>query len=184
MLAGFLMPLRWGPEFLGVNMADEQAAQAVESTENTEAAQSDSVEALGEGGKKALDAERKRAAEAEKQAKALQAQLDALNDAKLTETERLQKQLDALTSDYRAAQVDAARNRVAAEEQIPAGLVGYLAGDDESAIRESAKVLKSAIAEAAKPGTPAPDPSQGASGAGVGGSTTSQFEQFFNSKLG
>src|SRR5690606_12267915 len=126
---GFLMPLRWGPEFLGVNMADEQAAQAVESTENTEAAQSDSVEALGEGGKKALDAERKRAAEAEKQAKALQAQIDALNDAKLTETERLQKQLDALTADYQAAQVDAARNRVAAEEQIPAGLVGYLAGE-------------------------------------------------------
>ena len=112
------------------------------------------------------------------------AQLDALNDAKLTETERLQKQLDALTADYQAAQIDAARNRVAAEEQIPAGLVGYLTGSDEAAIRDSAKVLKSAIAEAAKPGTPAPDPSQGASGAGAGGSTTSQFEQFFNSKLG
>lgn len=184
MLAGFLMPLRWGPEFLGVNMADENTGEAVESTENAEAAQSDSVEVLGEGGKKALDAERKRATEAEKQAKALQAQIDALNDAKLTETERLQKQLDALTADYQAAQIDAARNRVAAEEQIPAGLVGYLTGDDEAAIRESAKVLKAAIAEAAKPGTPAPDPSQGASGAGAGGSTTSQFEQFFNSKLG
>lgn len=162
---------------------DAIAAGAVESTENTEQAQSDSVE-LGEGGKKALEAERKRASEAEKQAKALQAQIDSLNDAKLTETERLQKQLDALTSDYQAAQVDAARNRVAAEEQIPAGLVGYLTGSDEVSIRESAKVLKSAIAEASKPGTPAPDPSQGAAtGGAVGGSTASQFESFFNSKI-
>ena len=139
-------------------MADETTAEAVESTE-TSTEQSDSGEELREGGKKALDAERKARADAEKAAKDLKAQLDALNDAKLTETERLQKQLDALTADYRAAQVDAARNRVAAEEQIPAGLVGYLTGDDESAIRESAKVLKAAIAEAAKPGTPAPDPS-------------------------
>lgn len=177
------MPLRWGPEFLGVGMADENTGEAVEATESA-VEQSDSAEGLGEGGKKALEAERKARADAEKAAKDFKAQLDALNDAKLTETERLQKQLDALTADYKAAQVDAARNRVAAEEQIPAGLVGYLTGDDESAIRESAKVLKSAIAEAAKPGTPAPDPSQGASGAGAGGSTTSQFEQFFNSKLG
>ena len=165
-------------------MADETTAEAVESTESTEQAQSDSGEVLGDGGKRALEAERKARADAEKAAKDFKAQLDALNDAKLSETERLQKQLDALTADYKAAQVDAARNRVAAEEQIPAGLVGYLTGDDESAIRESAKVLKSAIAEAAKPGTPAPDPSQGASGAGAGGSTTSQFEQFFNANLG
>ena len=166
-------------------MADEQAAQAVESTENTEAAQSDSGEVLGDGGKKALEAERKARADAEKAAKDFKAQLDALNDAKLSETERLQKQLDALTADYQAAQVEAARNRVAAEEQIPAGLVGYLTGSDEAAIRESAKVLKSAIAEASKPGTPAPDPSQGAASAGAtGGSTASQFESYFNSKLG
>ena len=165
-------------------MADETTAEAVEAAEtNTE--QSDSSEVLGDGGKKALEAERKARADAEKAAKDFKAQLDALNDAKLSETERLQKQLDALANDYKAAQVDAARNRVAAEEQIPAGLVGYLTGDDESAIRESAKVLKSAIAEAAKPGTPAPDPSQGASVNGAaGGSTASQFEQFFNSKLG
>ena len=80
-------------------MADENTAEAVEATEtNTE--QSDSVEGLGEGGKKALEAERKARADAEKAANDFKAQLDALNDAKLTETERLQKQLDALTADY------------------------------------------------------------------------------------
>lgn len=166
-------------------MADENTAEAVEAAE-TSTEQSDSGEVLGDGGKKALEAERKARADAEKAAKDFKAQLDALNDAKLTETERLQKQLDALTADYQAAQVEAARNRVAAEEQIPAGLVGYLTGTDEAAIRESAKVLKSAIAEASKPGTPAPDPSQGAAtGGAVGGSTASQFEGWFNqSNLG
>ena len=102
-------------------MADENTGEAVEAAESA-VEQSDSVEGLGEGGKKALEAERKARADAEKAAKDFKAQLDALNDAKLTETERLQKQLDALTADYQAAQIDAARNRVAAEEQIPAGL--------------------------------------------------------------
>lgn len=163
-------------------MADETTAEVVESTDQGEA-QSDSAEVLGDGGKKALDAERKARTEAERVAKELKAQVDALNDSKLSETERLQKQLDALTADYQAAQVDAARNRVAAEEQIPAGLVGYLTGADEVSIRESAKVLKSAIAEASKPGTPAPDPSQGAAtGGAVGGTTAAQFEAFFNGK--
>lgn len=163
-------------------MADEQGTEQA-APASAEVEQSDSVEALGDGGKKALEAERKARADAEKVAKDLKAQIDALNDSKLSETERLQKQIDALTADYQAAQVDAARNRVAAEEQIPAGLVGYLTGADESEIRESAKVLKSAIAEASKPGTPAPDPSQGASSAVAGGSNASKFEAFFNGKL-
>lgn len=162
-------------------MADEQATGVVDSAD-AYVEQSDSAE-LGDGGKKALDAERKRASEAEKQAKTLQAQIDALNDAKLTETERLQKQLDDLSSEYAKAQIESARNRVATEEQIPAGLVGYLVGDSEDSIRESAKSLKSAIAEASKPGTPAPDPSQGASGVTAGGSTASQFASYVASKL-
>lgn len=164
-------------------MADEQGTEQT-APANAEVEQSDSSETLGDGGKKALEAERKARADAEKAAKDYKAQIDALSDAKLTETERLQKQIDALTADYQAAQVEAARNRVAAEEQIPAGLVSYLNGGDEAAIRESAKALKSAIAAAAKPGTPAPDPSQGAAGAPVGGSTASQFEAFFNKSLG
>ena len=124
--------------------------------------QGDPAEHLGEGGKKALDAERKRAAEAEKQAKALQAQLDALNDSKLTETQRLQKQFEELTSQYQASQIEATRNRVIAAEQIPSSLAGFVSGDDEAAMVASAQALKTALAEASKPGTPVPDPSQGA----------------------
>ncbi|HCS2945573.1 TPA: hypothetical protein OQU49_004135 [Shigella flexneri] len=161
-------------------MADEQAAPAVESTENTEAVQSDS-DALGEGGKKALEAERKRASEAERSAKELQAQIDAINDAKLTETQRLEKQLAELQASYQASQIESARNRVIATEGVPANLADFVTGDSEQALQASARALLSAIAEASKPGTPAPDPSQGAATSGaVGGSTAAQFEAFMN----
>lgn len=163
-------------------MADEQAAQ-VEATEGTEQAPSDSGEALGEGGKKALEAERKRASEAERSAKELQSQIDAINDAKLTETQRLEKQLSELQANYQASQIESARNRVIATEGVPANLADFVVGDSEEALQASARSLLSAIAEASKPGTPAPDPSQGASGGPVGGSTASQFESFFNSKI-
>ena len=166
-------------------MADEQAAPVAESTESTEAVQSDSVEVLGEGGKKALEAERKRASEAERSAKELQAQIDAINDAKLTETQRLEKQLSELQANYQASQIESARNRVIATEGVPSTLADFVVGDSEQALQASARALLAAIAEASKPGTPAPDPSQGAAtGGAVGGSTASQFESFFNSKLG
>lgn len=147
-------------------MTEQQATESVETTEGTEVEQSDSVE-LGEGGKKALEAERKRATEAERQAKALQAQIDALDAAKLTETERLQKQLDDLSANYRTAQIEATRNRVIATEGIPASLSGFLSGEDEESLTASARALKAAVVEASKPGTPAPDPSQGGGAAAL-----------------
>lgn len=167
-------------------MVDEQAAQVAESAGSAEAVQSDSVEVLGEGGKKALEAERKRASEAERSAKELQAQIDAINDAKLTETQRLEKQLAELQANYQASQIESARNRVIATEGVPASLASFVVGDSEQALQASARALLAAIAEASKPGTPAPDPSQGAATNGaVGGSTASQFEGWFNqSNLG
>ena len=52
--------------------------------------QGDPVE-LGDGGKKALEAERKRANALDKQLKAFQAEREAAEAAKLTELERAQK---------------------------------------------------------------------------------------------
>lgn len=156
---------------------DEQAAQGSKQT------QGDPADGLGEGGKKALEAERKRASEAEKQAKALQAQIDALNDSKLTETERLQKQIEDLSTRYEQAQLAETRQRVAVAEQIPSQLVGYLAGSDEAELIDSARTLKAAITEATKPGTPKPDPSQGAQGKPAGGTNAEQFASFLTSKL-
>ena len=140
-------------------MTDTTTDQTDEAT--TAQQQGDPVEQLGDAGKKALDAERKRADEAEKTARSLQAQLQAKEDASLTETQRLQKQLDELHASYQAAQLDAIRNRVIAEQSIPPQLAGFVSGDDEAALVASAQSLKAAVAEATKPGTPTPDPSQG-----------------------
>lgn len=51
---------------------------------------------LGEGGKAAIDAERKARRDAEKRAKDAEAKLKAKEDAELTETERLKKRADDL----------------------------------------------------------------------------------------
>lgn len=51
---------------------------------------------LGEGGKAALDAERKARRDAEKRAKDAEAKLKAKEDAELSETERLKKRADEL----------------------------------------------------------------------------------------
>ncbi|QCR53214.1 hypothetical protein C1N80_06210 [Brachybacterium sp. SGAir0954] len=161
-------------------MADEQTTEAPEATQEQ---QGEPAEQLGEGGKKALDAERKRAADAEKRVKALEAQLEEKANASLSEAELMQKQIEALSAKYEAAQQASLRDRVAVSEQIPEGLIGYLTGSTEDDIRDSAKQLKAAIAEAAKPGTPAPDPSQGAHGASSGGSTADKFAQFFAERI-
>lgn len=164
-------------------MAEQDTSETTENqTPDAVEKQGDPAD-LGDAGKKALDAERKRAHEAEKQAKLLQAQIDALNDSKLTEAQRMQKQIDDLTARYEEAQLSALRDRIAVEENIPAGLVPYLAGKDETELRESAVSLRAAIAEAAKPGTPKPDPTQGAQGAPADASTASQFAQFFERAL-
>lgn len=116
---------------------------------------------LGDAGKKALAAERKRADEAVKAQKVLEAQLQAKADESLTETQRMQKQLEELTSQYQASQLEATRNRVIASEGVPASLAGFVSGADEAALVASAQALKAAVAAATAPGTPVPDPSQG-----------------------
>lgn len=159
-----------------------EATESTEAVDSTAEQQGDPAE-LGDAGRKALDAERKRASDAEKRSKALQAQLDALNDSKLSETERMQKQLADLTGRYEEAQLAAARDRIAVSEQIPPQFVPYLSGKDETELLDSAKALTAALAEAMKPGTPKPDPSQGAKGTSASSSTAQQFASFLESKL-
>lgn len=69
-------------------MADETAAETATTSEATETAETTETEQLGDGGKKALDAERARARNAEKQAKSLQKELDELRQASMSEQEK------------------------------------------------------------------------------------------------
>lgn len=163
-------------------MPDQDTNSEVQNGQ-VEQQQGDPAEQLGDAGKKALAAERKRADDAEKAQKALQAQLDQLSDSKLTETQRLQQQLDDLTAAHAQAQLDAARSRVIAAEGIPASLAGFVTGEDEASMVASAQSLKAAVAEASKPGTPAPDPSQGAHGASPASSAADAFANYVSERL-
>ena len=107
-----------------------------------EAPQSDS-EVLSDPGKKALDAERRRAAAAEKSAKALQARLDALEAERLSKEEKAVK--DAAEAAERAAraEAEALRWRIAARNGISdedAEL--FLNGADEETLTRQAERFK------------------------------------------
>lgn len=116
---------------------------------------------LGDGGKKALDAERKRAAAAEKSAKSLQAQLDEIKQANLSELEKAQKAAAESTARLAEYEQTTLRQRVALAEGMPADLVDRLRGTTEEEYTADAKALMALVKA---PITPRPDPSQGGHG--------------------
>lgn len=123
--------------------------------------QGDPVE-LGDGGKKALDAERKRANALDKQLKAILAEREEAETAKLSELEQAKRA--ATESATRLAEYERTtiRQKVALEKGLPASLVGRLQGDDEESLSADADAL---LALLNTPTSPKPDPSQGAKAA-------------------
>lgn len=123
-----------------------------------EVAQGDPVE-LGDGGKKALDAERKRANALEKQLKQFQSERDLAEAAKLSDLERAQNAAREAAEQLAQYQQTATKQKVALEKGVPANLVDRLRGDDEESLSADADAL---LALLNKPTSPRPDPSQGA----------------------
>ena len=115
-----------------------------------------------------LQTERDREAAARK---AAEAKVKEHDDAKLSETERLENERDShkTLADQRARTVD--QYEVAAEVGLPLTWAKRLVGDDRAALLEDAKAMKADLDEKSK-GSPKPDPSQGG-GRGDGGSATS-----------
>lgn len=139
-------------------------------------------EQLGEGGIKALQAERDARKAAEKAASELQAKIDALNAEKLSDLEKAQ--LEAKQADERAAKAerDALRFKYAAKHGISeedAEL--FLTGDTEEAV--SAQAERLAARNHAAPNTPKPDLTQGGNGVSTPGSTGEMFANFLEQKL-
>lgn len=157
-------------------------AEATEATETT-ATQGDPAE-LGDGGKKALDAERKRAAAAEREAKALKARLDEIEQANLSELEKAQRAAAdsaKLLDDFKKANL---RQKVALEKGVPAKWVDRLRGETEEEIAADAdEILADLVKDDRTPNTPKPDRTQGGSGqpAALNGDG---LEQALRTKLG
>lgn len=126
---------------------------------------------LGEGGIKALAAERDARTAAEKQAAALQKQLDEINAANLSDLEKAQKAATDAQAAAEKAQAEALRYRIAAKNSISdedAEL--FLTGTDEETLsRQAARLVDRT------PTSPRPDPSQGSKGGSASGTTADQF---------
>lgn len=132
------------------------------ATTPTDPPQSDSDGDLGEGGKKALEAERKRAAKAERDLKAMQARLDEIEAAKLSDLEKAQKQATEAAAEAEKARAEVLRYRIAAKHGITdedAEL--FLTGSDEETLARQAERLAARTADASKPRAPRPDLNQG-----------------------
>jgi hypothetical protein len=114
-----------------------------------------SDEPLGEPGKAALQAERKRASEAEKRANELAAKVKTFEDAQKTAEEKLAENLK--TAQDRAAKAETAllRRDIAAKAGLPSELADLLDGD-EAAMQARAELLKGHLA----PGTPPTKPTR------------------------
>jgi len=94
-------------------LSDDSTTTAPSETTTTTDEVSDSPEALGEGGIKALTAERRRANAAEKEAKALKARLDEIEAAKLSDTEKADRRAAEAEARAIAAEASAQRFRIA-----------------------------------------------------------------------
>lgn len=158
----------------------DQPDTTTDSTE-TQPPQGDPAETgeLGDSGKKALDAERRRAATAEREAKALKARLDQLEAANLSELEKAQKAAAEATARLAEFEKTTIRQRVALTKGVPADLVDRLRGDTEDEIAADADALMALVTA---PKSPRPDPSQGPRTTAAG-STADQFAAAINGFL-
>lgn len=115
---------------------------------------------LGEGGEKALKAERERASKAEKSAAALQKQLDDINAANMSDLEKAQKAATDAQAEAAKATAEAFREAAVIFGAIPAEDAElFLTGADKETLQKQAARLVERT-----PTAPRPDLSQGGKG--------------------
>lgn len=130
-------------------------------------------DALADGGKKALDAERNARKAAERRVGELENQVTSLQSSHETALTAATTAATEATTRAEAAEGNTLRYRVALETGVPAKHIGRLQGDTEEALREDAAAFVADIVPG--PTTPKPDPSQGAKGEPAKSSTADQF---------
>jgi len=141
-------------------MADDTTTEAV--TEETALPVAEVAEAATEPevapDKAELDRLREALAKANKEAEKNRLRLKELDDAKLSEIEKAQRDAAEAAQELADLRRDSLRQRVALDTGLPAKWVARLHGDDEDALRADALEI---LADLNKPRTPAPDASQG-----------------------
>ena len=142
--------------------ADATSDDTQETPDGGEGEQPEGDERLGEGGKKALQAEREARAAEKRRADAAEARLKELDDAKLTDQQRLEAERDEYRSKADSAGATLAKYEAAEAAGIPLTWAKRLTGSTSEELLADAKSIKEQIT----PSGPKPDPSQGGSGGG------------------
>lgn len=121
-------------------------------------------ETLGEGGVKALKAERERAKELEKQLNAATTKLTEIEKAQLSDLERAQREATEFKEAAEKAVVEALRFRIAAEKGINDNVDLILTASDEETMRRQADLWADRVAKSDTAPGPRADLTQGGSG--------------------
>lgn len=124
-----------------------QAAADAEAAAGTEASKA-ADEKLGEGGLKALQAEREARDAAEKRAAAAEAKVQAVEDAKLSDIQRAQKERDEQAAENATLKATNARLAALAEYPVPKDYQDLVTGVDEASYLASAKKISELYARA------------------------------------
>jgi hypothetical protein len=127
----------------------EQATDAAEATTDAEEAKPDAGE---------LDRMRAALAKANKQAETFRLKLQAVDDEKLSEIEKAQRDAAEASQELANLRRDSLRQKVALDAGLPAKWVARLHGDDEESLRADALEI---LTDLNQPRKPAPDASQG-----------------------
>lgn len=138
-------------------MADDDTTttDVIETPSATDTAQQEDVTAsLGEGGKKALDAERKARAAAEKNANAAQKKLDDMakrlqqfEDRDKTDAQKLAERAQTAEAEAEKASSKLMRFEVAADKKLPAGWANRLQGSTKEELEADADALLKELGE-------------------------------------
>ncbi|MEU9310870.1 hypothetical protein [Streptomyces sp. NPDC048256] len=143
-------------------MADDDSTTSGDATETVPATdtahQGDDAASLGEGGQKALAAERKARAAAEKTATSaakerdkLAARLQEIEDRDKTEAQKLAERATAAEGEAATAKQELMRYRVAAKKKLPAELAARLRGATEEEMETDADSLLGALGQRSTP---------------------------------
>ena len=154
--------------------ADATSDDTQETPDNGDGEQSEGDERLGEGGKKALQAEREARAAEKRRADAAEARLKELDDAKLTDQQRLEAERDEYRSKADSAGATLAKYEAAEAAGIPLTWAKRLTGSTPEELLADAKSIKEQLA----PSGPKPDPSQGGADGRTGNTLADAMDDY------
>lgn len=143
--------------------ATETGATTAAQTQTETASVEERIQQAVEAATKKANAE---ALKFRKQIEALEQADKAKQEAELSETEKLKRDLAAAQAQLKAAQIDNMKRTIAAAVGLPAPLAARLQGDDEETLKADAMALLESLpkADTKKPTLPVTNPGNNAGG--------------------